>query len=112
MSSLAFQPLYAQAADIFGRRWTYIFAVLLFAVGSAICGAAPNMSVFIFGRVIQGMGGSGLATLGNLIISDLVPLRQRGAYMALILIAITIGNGMGPFIGGIIVEKTTWRWVF
>ena len=112
MSSLAFQPLYAQAADIFGRRWTYISAVLLFAVGSAICGAAPSMSVFIFGRVIQGIGGSGLATLGNLVISDLVPLRQRGAYMALILIAITIGNGMGPFIGGIIVDTTTWRWVF
>ncbi|KAF4634207.1 hypothetical protein G7Y89_g3911 [Cudoniella acicularis] len=110
--SMAFQPLYAQAADIFGRRWVYIFAVLVFAVGSAMSGVAHSMGVFIFGRVIQGVGGGGLVTLGNLIICDLVPLRERGAYLALIFVAITIGNGIGPFVGGVIVTSTTWRWVF
>jgi MFS family permease len=109
---MVFQPLYGQAANIFGRRYVVLTAVSLFIIGSAICGASVNMSMLIGGRAIQGAGGGGISTLVNLIICDIIPLRERGAYLAIVYGAVTVGNGMGPFIGGEIVQSTIWRWVF
>lgn len=74
-----------------------ITAVALFILGSGISGGALNMSILIVGRAIQGAGGGGISMLCNLIICDLVPLRQRGSYTALIFIAITAANGIGMF---------------
>ena len=68
--------------------------------------------MLIAGRTIQGIGGGGATMLVDLIVCDLVPLRKRGSVMGIIFGAVTIGTALGPFIGGIIVENTTWRWVF
>lgn len=68
--------------------------------------------MLIGGRVIQGFGSGGVTTIVPVIVSDLVPLRQRGNYMALILTIFAIGTSLGPFIGGAIVQSTSWRWVF
>ena len=70
------------------------------------------MNMLIAGRTIQGIGGGGVTMLIDLIVCDLVPLRKRGSVMGIIFGAVTIGTALGPFIGGIIVEVTTWRWVF
>ena len=99
-------------ADVFGRRWLIIFAVGMFMVGSAICGAAPTMGALIAGRVIQGIGGGGITILVNLIVCDLAPLRERGRLMAVVFACISVGTSLGPIIGGVIVQRTTWRWVF
>ena len=99
-------------ADIFGRRWLIMFAVAMFVIGSAISGAAPTMSILILGRVIQGSGGGGINVVVNIIICDLVPLRDRGKFMAIVFASISIGTSIGPLLGGIIVQNTTWRWVF
>jgi MFS family permease len=111
LTCTAFQPLYGQTANIFGRRYLLIFAVGVFALGSGISGGASSMGMLIAGRAIQGIGGGGIVMLSNLIVSDIVPLRERGTYMAILFAAMTLGNGAGPFIGGIIVEKGSWRWV-
>lgn len=74
-----------------------ITAVALFILGSGISGGALNMSVLIVGRAIQGAGGGGISMLCNLIVCDLVPLRHRGSYTAIIFIAITAANGIGMF---------------
>ncbi|TVY17886.1 Efflux pump FUS6 [Lachnellula arida] len=112
MSIMAFQPFYGQTANIFGRKWVMISAILFFLVGSAIAGGAQNMPMLIAGRAIQGIGGGGINMLTNLVISDIVPLRERGSFMAILYIVVIIATGMGPFIGGAIVQHTTWRWVF
>lgn len=68
--------------------------------------------MLIAGRTVQGIGGGGVTMLVDLVVCDLVPLRQRGSIMGIVFIAVTIGTALGPFVGGIIVETTTWRWVF
>jgi MFS family permease len=68
--------------------------------------------VLIFGRSIQGVGTGGLNMILDVILSDLVPLRERGIYIAITLVVVTIGTSLGPFVGGAIVDNTTWRWVF
>ena len=110
--SAAVQPLFGQLATIFGRRWLSVSIVATFTIGSAICGAAPNGATLIAGRAIQGIGSGGINMLSDVIISDLVPLRERGNFIAIVLAVYAVGTSLGPFTGGILVEKTTWRWVF
>lgn len=110
--SAVVQPLFGQLANIFGRRWVTLMAIVLFVLGSGLCGGATNAAMLITGRAIQGMGGGGLNTLPNIIVSDLVPLRERGKYVAWFLTTYFIGLAIGPWVGGAIVDSTTWRWVF
>jgi MFS family permease len=110
--SAAVQPLFGQLANIFGRRWLALSIVGIYILGSAICGGANNGTVLIIGRAIQGVGTGGLNMILDVILSDLVPLRDRGVYIAITLVVLTIGTSMGPFVGGVIVENTSWRWVF
>jgi MFS family permease len=73
----AVQPMYGQAADIFGRRWPMITAVALFALGSGLCGGASSTVMLIVGRIVQGFGAGGIFSLVSIIVADLVPLRDR-----------------------------------
>lgn len=81
-------------------------------LGSGISGGATSIAMLIAGRTVQGIGGGGVTMLVDLIVCDLVPVRERGSVMAVIFGAVTIGTALGPFLGGIIVQTTTWRWVF
>ncbi|KAI1375295.1 major facilitator superfamily domain-containing protein [Hypoxylon crocopeplum] len=110
--STAFQPLLGQLCNVFGRRWVFITIVAVFTLGSGICGGATQGAMLIAGRAVQGVGSGGIVLTVNIIVSDLIPLRERGKYMAMILGVFGIGTSLGPFIGGAIVEATTWRWVF
>ncbi|KAG0078321.1 hypothetical protein BGZ90_005480 [Linnemannia elongata] len=84
LTNTATQPLYGKLSDIFGRKNTIISAILLFLVGSLICGAAPSMNVLIFGRALSGSGAGGMISLTLIIISDVVSMRDRGAFMGAI----------------------------
>ncbi|OJJ68389.1 hypothetical protein ASPBRDRAFT_32988 [Aspergillus brasiliensis CBS 101740] len=112
LTTAAFQPLYGQLANVFGRRYPMIFSVVLFILGSGLCGGASSAAMLIAGRAVQGVGGGGINMLIDLIICDLVPLTQRGAYIGLLFVVFAVGTSLGPFIGGAIVSSTTWRWVF
>ncbi|EED12412.1 efflux pump antibiotic resistance protein, putative [Talaromyces stipitatus ATCC 10500] len=111
-NSAVVQPLFGQLANIFGRRWVTMGVIVLFALGSGLCGGATNAAMLIAGRAIQGMGGGGFNTLPNIIVSDLVPLRERGKYVAWFLTTYFVGIAIGPWVGGAIVDSSTWRWVF
>ncbi|KAK6222292.1 hypothetical protein LQW54_000992 [Pestalotiopsis sp. IQ-011] len=110
--SAAFQPLFGHLCNIFGRRWITLLIVAIFTLGSGICGGATTGGMFIAGRAVQGMGSGGIIMVVDIIVSDLVPLRRRGNYIAIVLAIYGVGTSLGPFIGGAIVSSTTWRWVF
>ncbi|KAH8666575.1 major facilitator superfamily domain-containing protein [Xylariales sp. PMI_506] len=112
LSSTAFIPIIGQLADAWGRRWPMLVSVALFTVGSGIAGGANSGDVLIVGRAIQGLGCGGLNMLVDLILCDLVPLKERGKFIGLINAVFAIGLFVGPFIGGIIVQRSSWRWVF
>ncbi|KAK6819379.1 methylenomycin A resistance protein [Apiospora arundinis] len=112
LTMAALQPIFGQLSNVFGRRWPMIFSTASFILGSGICGGATNMAMLISGRVIQGIGGSGLSVLVETVICDLVPLRERGTYMAIVFGMISIGTALGPLFGGLIVTYSTWRWAF
>ena len=73
---------------------------------------ATNFAMIIAGRVIQGIGGAGVSVLTEMIICDLVPLRERGTYMAILFGMVAIGTALGPLFGGLIASYSTWRWAF
>ncbi|KAK0716855.1 major facilitator superfamily domain-containing protein [Lasiosphaeria miniovina] len=108
----AVQPLIGQLANLFGRRWVTMVIVACFTLGSGIAGGATNEAMLIAGRSIQGVGAGGINILVDIIVSDLVPLCERGNYIAVVLLVYTIGISLGPWVGGAIIDSTTWRWVF
>lgn len=112
LAAAAVQPLVGQLANIFGRRSVTLSILACFALGSGICGGAQSAAALIAGRAVQGIGSGGINTIVDVIISDLVPLRQRGNYIAIVLVVYTVGSTLGPWVGGVIVGNTTWRWVF
>ncbi|CAG7941926.1 unnamed protein product [Penicillium salamii] len=112
LSSTVVLPLFGQTANIFGRRWLLILSVVIFALGSGLAGGADNTVQILAGRTIQGIGGGGINTLVDTVICDLVPLRQRGKYVALMAAVWAVGTVVGPVLGGAFAEHISWRWVF
>lgn len=110
--STALQPLFGQFCNVFGRRYVAFTVIPLFMLGSGICGGATTSGMLIAGRAVQGAGSGGIIMVSSIILSDLVPLRQRGNYSAMLMSVFGIGSALGPFIGGVIVSSTSWRWVF
>lgn len=99
-------------SDIFGRRNLYMASLTLVLIGSAVCGTSKNMHALIAGRAIQGTGGSGLLVLPEVILADLIPLRQRTTYYSLLMLVWCISAGIAPVIAGAFAEYATWRWFF
>lgn len=84
-------------------------SLLLFTIGTIICCTANDFGQLLAGRVVQGVGGGGISTLSLVVLTDIVPLRQRPKYQSLILMAWGLGTMLGPLIGGLISQNTTWR---
>ncbi|EFE39247.1 hypothetical protein TRV_06069 [Trichophyton verrucosum HKI 0517] len=112
LASAVVQPLTGQVSNIIGRRNPMIAMVCLFALGSGLCGGATSTAMMIAGRTIQGLGAGGILLLLDVIVSDLVPLRQRAQYVGIALSTCALGTSLGPLIGGVLVEHASWRWVF
>ncbi|OTA04861.1 MFS permease [Trichoderma parareesei] len=112
LAQVAILPLAGQASNIFGRRHLLLGSVALFTLGGGLSGAASSMGMLIAARTIQGLGGGGINLLMETIVTDIVPLRERGQYMAIVGIGAIVGATLGPFLGGLITDHASWRWCF
>ncbi|CAH1765978.1 7611_t:CDS:10, partial [Entrophospora sp. SA101] len=108
LTATASQPTYAKLTDIFGRKGPFLSAVIIFVIGSVVCGAAPNINALIVGRAIAGLGGGGILGLVLVIVAEMVPTEQRGKYQGIIGGFFAISSAIGPILGGIFVDYVTW----
>jgi EmrB/QacA subfamily drug resistance transporter len=112
LASTAVAPVFGTLTDIYGRRGMIIAALSLFVAGSVMCALAPNMTVLILGRGLQGLGGGGIMPVVQTVISDVVSPRERGRYQAYfsgVWMAAGIG---GPILGGLFAEHLHWSMIF
>src|ERR1700722_11150492 len=112
LASTAVAPVFGTLADIYGRRGMIITALGLFIAGSILCAVAPNMTVLILARGLQGLGGGGIMPIVQTVIADVVTPRERGQYQAYfsgVWMAAGIG---GPVLGGVFAEHLHWSMIF
>ncbi|EMD31247.1 hypothetical protein CERSUDRAFT_100593 [Gelatoporia subvermispora B] len=112
LTSTALLPLSGGLAEVFGRRPIMLISLFLFAAGSAIGGASQSMNMLIAARAVQGAGAGGIFALSQIILSDLVTLRERGTYSGVFGLTWAAAGGVAPVIGGGLVTPGNWRWLF
>ncbi|KAL8915348.1 MAG: hypothetical protein Q9171_000218 [Xanthocarpia ochracea] len=106
------QPLYGKLSDVFGRKPCLLFAFVMFGLGSLGCALTGTMAGLITARAVQGIGGGGMLIVVTVLLSDLIPLRDRGTYQGYLNLIGAIGSTSGGPIGGLFVESIGWRWAF
>ncbi|KAL3423478.1 MFS multidrug transporter [Phlyctema vagabunda] len=112
VTSAVFQPTIAGLSHVFGRKQLVLISALFFAVGSIVAAVATNMTMMLAGRSVQGIGGGGILTLGEILVTDLVPLSVRGAWFGYLGSMWAIGSVTGPLMGGAFAQNVSWRWIF
>ena len=105
-------PLYGKLGDLVGRKVVLQSAIVLFLIGSALCGMSRSMLELIAFRAVQGLGGGGLMVTAMAVVGDIVTPRERGRYQGLFGAVFGVSTVIGPLIGGYFVEHLSWRWIF
>ena len=105
-------PAGAYMTTFIGRKKFYMICVLLFGISSALCGLAPSLPILVFCRILQGIGGGGLAPSEQAILADTFPPEKRGQAFAMYGLAVVCAPAIGPTLGGYITDNFDWRWIF
>ena len=105
-------PLSAWISDRIGRKRFYMTCVVLFTASSFLCGISTSLPILIFFRVLQGVGGGGLAPSEQAILADTFPPKMRGAGFAMYGMAVVLAPAIGPTLGGFITDHYSWHWIF
>ncbi|CAG8579529.1 27840_t:CDS:10 [Gigaspora margarita] len=114
LTATSFQPVYGKLADIFGRKITFLVAMLLFELGSILCGVSSTMIMLIISRSVAGLGGGGIFGMVLIILADIVSVKDRGKYQGIIGAVFIIASIISPVIGGLFTDNNNlgWRWAF
>lgn len=112
LTSTTVVPIFGKLSDIYGRRPIYMVAISLFFVGSLLCGLATSMGQLIAARAVQGLGAGGLLPLAFIIVGDIFNLEQRAKIQGLFSGVWGFSSVVGPLIGGFLVDRVAWQWVF
>ena len=105
-------PISGWLSEVIGRKRYFMISIALFTLSSLMCGLAPNLSTLVIARVLQGIGGGGLAPVEQSMLADTFPPRLRGMAFAAFAIVVVVGPVLGPTLGGYITENSSWHWVF
>jgi EmrB/QacA subfamily drug resistance transporter len=112
LASTISTPVYGKLGDLYGRKRVFQAAIVVFLVGSALCGQSQSMGELIAFRTLQGLGGGGLIVLAQAIIGDVVSPRDRGRYQGVFGAVFGVSSVAGPLLGGFLVDNASWRWIF
>ena len=103
---------FGRVSDLIGRKPVWVAGLVLFTLGSALCGAASSLPWLIAARIFQGLGGALLFAPSMAIVTDAFPAAERGLALGLTTVVAALGVSAGPTLGGVITEQASWRWIF
>ncbi|KFY44979.1 hypothetical protein V494_01232 [Pseudogymnoascus sp. VKM F-4513 (FW-928)] len=112
LTTCSFQLLMGRVYKFYPAKPVFLIGIILFEIGSAICGAAPNSNAFIIGRAIAGTGTSGMFSGLMVIMFYTIPLQHRPIFQGFFGAVFALGSVIGPLVGGTFTDKVTWRWCF
>ncbi|KAI4141473.1 MAG: hypothetical protein LQ340_007641, partial [Diploschistes diacapsis] len=112
LTSTVFQPTFASLSYHCGRKPILLLSVLLFTVGAIVAAVAQDFTTLLAGRSVQGIGGGGIISITEILITDLVPLRERGTWFGFQSLTWAVGSVSGPIVGGAFAQGASWRWIF
>ncbi|HTG72065.1 MAG TPA: MDR family MFS transporter [Candidatus Udaeobacter sp.] len=112
LTSTTIVPIAGKLADLLGRKLVYVSGIIIFIIGSALCGVAGNIEQLIIFRAIQGLGGGIMMPMAMIIIGDLFTGKQRAKWQGVFAAVFGLSSVLGPQVGGWIVDSWNWRWVF
>lgn len=105
LTAACFFPVSGRVYQLYSTKWVFLASLVIFEVGSALCGAAPNSTAFIIGRAIAGFGSAGIFSGGTMVLLPLVPLRKRPVFTSFFGMAFGLSSVLGPVIGGTLTDK-------